>query len=132
MLIGESRDTQAVCLRALGYARPIHVRRYVSMPDLLERRIKISMARAHLNGSLKFGSRTPVIDRDDVATLQVRCDIVDPVERGLVERPFIHRQPGRLRQGYGARGGSRSLAKRALDQHKLIAFQIDKLFHAAA
>src|SRR6478672_12340797 len=94
MLIGESGHAQAVSLRAPGNARPIHVHRDVRMPDLLKWRTKVSMPRSNLNGFLKFGGRTPVIDRDDVATLQVRCDIVDPVERGLVERPFIPRQPG--------------------------------------
>src|SRR5437762_8845046 len=122
MLIGESGYPQAVCLRALGNARPIHVHRDVRVSDLFKWRIKASMARADLNVSLKFGARTPVIDRDYIPAWQVRCDIVEPVERGLIERPFIPRQPG----------GSRSLAKRTLDEHKLVAFQIDKLFHVAA
>ena len=55
------------------------------MPDLLEWRIKIPMSRADLDVSLKFGVRTSVIDRDNVAALQVRCDFVDPVERRLIK-----------------------------------------------
>src|SRR5437899_2348674 len=112
MLIGESGDTQAVCLRPLGYARPIHVRRYVSMPDLLERRIKISMARAHLNGFLKFGGRTSVIDRDDVATLQVRCEELDPIKRRLVK---LH-----------------VLIGWSLNENKFIAIDVNKFLPAAA
>src|SRR5881392_3731960 len=94
MLIGKSGYPQAICLRALGNARPIHVHRDVRMPDLLEWRIKTSMLRAYLNPFMKFAARTSVIDGDYIPALQVRCDIVDPVERGLIERPFIPRQPG--------------------------------------
>jgi seryl-tRNA(Sec) selenium transferase len=85
MLIGETADTQAVCVRALGDARPIHVHCDVRMPDLLEWRIKISMSRADLDVSLKFGVRTSVIDRDYVTTLQLRCHELDPAKRRLIK-----------------------------------------------
>src|ERR1044071_2161158 len=111
MLIGESGDTQPVCLRALNNARPIHLHRDVRVPNLLERRVKISMSRADLNVPQKFSARISVIDRDHISTLHVRCDIVDPVKRCLVKNPFIPRQPG----------GSRSLMKGALNENKYIA-----------
>src|SRR5947208_3619060 len=62
------------------------------MSDLLEGGIKISMLRAHLNISVKFAAQRPVIDRDHVPALQVCCDAVDPIKRGLVKvRPVNHR-----------------------------------------
>src|SRR5438045_8459755 len=93
MLIGKSGYPQAICLRALGNARPIHMHRDVGMPDLLEWRIKTSMARADLNVSQKFGARPPVIDRDHVTTLQMRCDALAPVKRRLVKPHVLIERP---------------------------------------
>ena len=72
-----------------------------------------SMLRADLKVRLKFVAKTAVIDRNHVPGLQVPGDIVNPIEHGLVE----------------CSGFSR---KRALDQHKLVALEIDKFFHAVA
>src|SRR5207244_7913980 len=122
MLISEAYDSQTVGLRALDNGRPIHVHRDVRIPNLLEWRIKISMLRAYLHLCLKFVAQTPVIDRDNVAALQFRCYVVNPLERRLIESAFSLR---RLRSRH-------SPGKWTLDKHKLVALQIDKFFHAAA
>src|SRR6266481_4863565 len=132
MLVGESGDAQPVCPRALDNARPIHLHRDIRLPDLFEWRIKISMLRAHLDLCLKFVRQTSVIDRDNISALQFRCDVVNPFEGRLIESPSVCRQLGRLRQGFGAQGSSRSLGARALHEHKVIAFHINKFFHVAA
>ena len=45
------------------------------------------MLRAHLNASLKFFTQAPVIDRDDVPALQIRGDVIDPIQRSLAKVP---------------------------------------------
>ena len=47
------------------------------------------MLGADLNASPKILVRAAVIDRNHVATLQVRCDFVHPIERGLIENRLI-------------------------------------------
>ena len=44
-----------------------------------------------LNGSPKILVRAAVIDRNHVAALQIRCDFVHPVERGLIKNRLINR-----------------------------------------
>src|SRR5206468_1034734 len=99
MLIGKSGDVQPVCLRTLDNASPMHRHRDVRVSDLFEWRIQISMSRSGFNGSLKLLGQKAVIDHNQIATLQVRRDLVDGLERSLIERSFLPRQPG----------GSRSL-----------------------
>src|SRR6266567_854306 len=122
VLVSESCEVQAVRLRALGDARPIHMHRDVRMTDLFEGRIEMSMSRADLHASVKFIAQMPVINRNDVAALQVRGEAVDPFECRLIENPFLVRRLG----------SRRSLRKRALDEHKLVVLKIDKFFHLAA
>src|SRR6266540_6743941 len=112
MLIGAADDAQAVGLRALGDARPIHVHRDVRMADMLEWRIENSMSRADLNVSLKFGIRTPIIDRDNIPALQVRCEVVDPVKRRLIRLHVV--------------------IDRSLNENKVIAIDANKFLPAAA
>src|SRR6266536_337904 len=121
MLVSESSNTQPVCPRALDNRRPFHGHRDVRMPDLLEWRTKIAMLRAHLNVSLKFIFQTPIIDRDNVAPLQFRCYVIDPIERRLIESvPLCGRLEGRLLRNW------------ALHKDKLVILQINKFFHVAA
>src|SRR6476659_7305136 len=91
MLIGKSSDVQPVCLRTVDNAFPIYRHRNVGFSDRVEWRIEISMVGADLNGSPKILVRTAVIDRNHVAALQIRCDFVNPVERGLIKTRFINR-----------------------------------------
>ena len=86
VLIGESRDAQSVCFRATGNACPIDVHRDVRVTDLFKGRIEMSMLGADLNISLKFIARMSVVDGDHVASLQICCDTVDPIERSLIKR----------------------------------------------
>src|SRR6476620_5453599 len=53
--------------------------------------MEISMLGADLNGSPKILVRAAVIDRNHVAALQIRCDFVHPVERGLIKTRLINR-----------------------------------------
>ena len=89
MLIGESCDAQSVCFRATDNACPIDVHRDVRVTDLLEGRIEMSMLRADLNVSLKFIAPMSVVDGDHVASLQICCDTVDPIERSLIKAPMF-------------------------------------------
>src|SRR4029077_2987584 len=52
--------------------------------------MEISMLGANLNGSPKILVRAAVIDRNHVATLQVRRDFIDGLERGLIENRLIN------------------------------------------
>src|SRR6266481_7781779 len=90
MLIGESGDTQSVCLRTFDNASPMHRHRDVRLSDLFEWRIQISMSRPNLNGALEFLVQKPVIDRNHITTLQVRRDVVDGLKRSLIENRFIN------------------------------------------
>ena len=44
------------------------------------------MSRTNLNISLKFIARMSVIDGDHITSLQLGCDAVQPIERGLIKR----------------------------------------------
>ena len=46
----------------------------------------MSMLGADLNVSLKFIARMAVVDGDHVASLQVRSQVIDPIERNLIKR----------------------------------------------
>src|SRR5512132_1981006 len=48
------------------------------------------MLGADLNGSPKILVRAAVIDRNQVATLQIRCDFIHPIERGLIKNRLIN------------------------------------------
>ena len=86
MLIGEPCDAQFICLRAMGNACPIDMHRDVRVTDFFEGRIETSMLDADLNVSLKFTDRMSVVDGDHVASLQVRSQAVDPIDRNLIKR----------------------------------------------
>src|SRR5262245_33591097 len=90
MLIGESGNTEPICLRAINNASPIHRYSNVRLSDSFEWGIQIPMARADLSVSLKLLVQKTVIDRDHITTLQVRCDLVDRLERSLIEHRFIN------------------------------------------
>ena len=96
VLIGKSGDAQSVCLHALGNRRPIHVHRNISMPNLFERRIENSVLCTYLNVCLIFGVHPAVITYDNVPALQFRRDIIDPVQRGLIESLMISGRLGLL------------------------------------
>src|SRR6476469_2870677 len=49
------------------------------------------MVGTDLNGSPKILVRAAVIDRNHIAALQIRCDSVNPVERGLIKSRLINR-----------------------------------------
>src|SRR6476659_3222128 len=53
--------------------------------------MEISMLGADLNGSPKILVRATVIDRNHVAAVQIRCDFVHPVERGLIKNRLLNR-----------------------------------------
>src|SRR5438477_12059095 len=91
VLIGKSGNAQPVCLRTLDNAFPMHKHRDVRIPDLFEWRIQMSMLGADLNVSLKFLAQKTIVDRNHIATLQVRRDLVDPLEGSLIEPNFINR-----------------------------------------
>src|ERR1043166_2445300 len=61
------------------------------MSDLLEWRIQPSMFGAELNVSLELLVQKPVVDRNHVATLQVRRDLVDAPKHSFIEDCFINR-----------------------------------------
>ena len=86
MLIGESCDAQSICLCATGNARPIDLHRDVRVTNLLKGRVEVSMAGANLDIFPKFIARMPVINGDHITSLQVYCDAVHPIERGLIKR----------------------------------------------
>src|SRR4029453_559117 len=81
-----------------------------------------SMLRARLNACIKFVTPMPIIDREDIAALQFRRNIVDPIKCRLIESFFFPRPSERCR----------SFGTRALDQDKLVALKIDKFFFALA
>src|SRR5204863_8784583 len=51
----------------------------------------MSVFGADLNVSLKFLAQKTIVDRNHITTLQVRRDLVDPVEGSLIEPSFINR-----------------------------------------
>src|SRR5215510_4349527 len=91
MLIRKSGDAQPVCLRTFDNASPMHRHRDVRFSDLFEWRIQISMLNADLSASLRILVRAAIIDCNHVATLQVRRDLVDALERSLIEHRLINR-----------------------------------------
>src|SRR6476660_10469858 len=109
MLIGKSDDVQPVCLRTLDNACPIYRHRNVRLSDLFERGIQISMLGSDLNVSLKVLFQRPVIDRNHITKLQVRRDLVDAIERRLIENRFINL---------------------ALDEYKLVAVETYQFFRS--
>src|SRR5207249_892896 len=104
-LVGGPGEGEAAPLRASGDARPIHVCGNVRVADPVEWRIKISMLRAHLNGCLGFRLRFSVINRQDIAALQFRRYVLDPIQRGLIE--FFR------------------IMNRSLDKQQVLAIKID-------
>src|SRR5438045_3373261 len=90
MLIGKSGDAEPVRLRALDNALPVHRHRDIRVPDLFEWRIQMSMLGTDLNVSLKFLAQKTVVDRNHITTLQVRRDLVDGLERCLIEHRFTN------------------------------------------
>ena len=86
MLIGEPRDAQFICLRAMGNACPIDMHGDVRVTDFFKGRIEISMLGADSNVSLKFIARMSVVDGNHVASLQIRGQVVDPIQRNLIKR----------------------------------------------
>ena len=111
MLIDESGDMQAVCLRAPGDARPIHVHRDVRVTDLLERRIQMPMLRADLNAFVKFIARKSVIDRRRCSRVQVCRNGVDPIECSLIKGRLSSRRLGKLPMRFAGRLARRSRTK---------------------
>ena len=111
MLIGKSGDAQTVLLRTFGNAHPVDMHRDVSMPDLFEWRIEISMSRPYLKVSLKFALRTPVIDGYDIPAFQIRRELVDPGKRSVIKCLIIDL---------------------ALDENKLVAVKTNKLLPAVS
>src|SRR6267143_5350606 len=109
MLIGKSCDAQFICLRPTGSACPIDLHRDVRVTNLLKGRIQVSMAGANLNSSLKFIARMPVINGDHIPSQQICGDAVHPIERGLIKRRAW---------------------EWTLDEQKLVALKVDKLFDA--
>src|SRR4029453_7569031 len=91
MLIGKSGNAQPVHLRTLDNASPMHRHRNVRVSDLFEWRIQTSMLSPNLNVSLKLLVQKSVVDCNHIATQQVRRDMVDGFERGLIEHRFINR-----------------------------------------
>ncbi len=83
MLIGQPCDAQFICFRAMGNACPIDMDRDVRVTDFFEGRIETSMLGTDLNVSLKFIARMSVVDGEHVASLQVRSQVVDPIERNF-------------------------------------------------
>src|SRR6266480_5870684 len=86
MLIGKADDAESVLTGALGDAFPIDVRGDIRVADLFEWQIEMSMLGADLNGGLKIFADVAVIDDQDVTALEICCRIIDPIERGLIER----------------------------------------------
>src|SRR5205085_4630701 len=80
MLIGKTSDMQSILFRVFGDVGPINVRRDVGFGDLFERRIKLSMMRAHLHNFAKLAFSKCVIDHENDTALQTRSDVVDRVE----------------------------------------------------
>src|SRR5262245_4221802 len=91
VLISKSGDAQPVGLRTLDNALPIDAHRDIGFSDCIERRMQVSMSGTDLNASLKILVGAAVIDCNHVATLQVRCDSVHPIERGLIKNRVINR-----------------------------------------
>ena len=85
MLVGESCDAQTVRRRAARNARPIDVHRDVCVTDFLKGGIEMSVLGANLNACLKLIARMSIVDRDRIASLQVRSEVVDPIERSLIK-----------------------------------------------
>src|SRR6059058_2306514 len=53
--------------------------------------MQMSVFGADLNVSLKLLAQKTIVDRNYITTLQVRRDLVDPVEGSLIEPSFINR-----------------------------------------
>src|SRR5947208_7348586 len=90
MLIGKASDAQAVCLRTLDDAPPIDVHRDVGLSDSVERRIEVAMSSADLSAIVRFLLGETVINGNHIATLQVRCDVVDALKCSLIENRLVN------------------------------------------
>src|SRR6476659_8233210 len=91
ILIGKSGDAQSARLRTRHNALPMHRHSDVRVSDVFERRMEISMLGADSNASPKILVGAAIIDGNHIATLQMRRDFVDPVERGLIKNRLINR-----------------------------------------
>src|SRR5436305_7248708 len=67
------------------------------------------MLGTNLNVSLKLLVQKSVVDGNHITKLQVRRDLVDAIERGLIKNPFIDRP---------------------LDEHKLVVVKIDQFLRS--
>src|ERR1700730_8968573 len=105
MLIGEATHAQSIFFRSFRDVGPIDMGGDVGLTDLFERRIEMSMFRAHLESLVKIAPRKAIVDRENETALQFPRNVRNPIELRSV--------------GY--------LTNRRIDEDELVAGKIDKL-----
>src|SRR5947207_4868877 len=118
MLIGEAGEAKAVLAGPRGDVFPIDVGGDVGVTDLLKWGGELSMLGAHLDVGLEMVADVTVIDEQYVAAIEISGDVVDPIERGLVENP--RRVPPPLGSGQ-----PRVSCPYLIDQNEIVALKID-------
>src|SRR5437762_13998012 len=98
MLVGGAFNLQTGCLGTLSNTCPLDARGDVGMADLFKWRSEKTMLRPNLQRSrrsvrcVKFVTRIPVIDYDDVTARQLARDIPNPIERDEIHLGLVRRR----------------------------------------
>src|SRR5437588_108303 len=131
MLVNETRKLHTTLLGSLRQTRPVHMSRDVSVTNIFEWRLQMSMTLTDLQRAapqlriVKIGARKTVIEHKDQAALHLRGDIVDPIMRGQVNFDLVtSRQARRLCHKF-VQG---RFDNRLINEHEIVVIGRNKLF----